>query len=448
MLTILQTRHWAIEEGFFEKAKSIVLSNLQQKRDPLARMETNTDIKKLALNAAAALPTDAKLQEDRAGGFYFEFQGKNLAYIPIAGGLTKGGDLCSYGMRDYGRMITRAEASENIDGILLDIDSPGGTVDGTRELAGIINATTKPIVTYTDGMLASAAYWLASQTDHITANALNYNTIGSIGTLMVYINQSKFIEDNIGSVEIIRAPQSKDKARINSIEEMPDDERQKLMTELKEITDTFIKAVKAGRKAAGATLGDDIFSGKTFGNQEAQERGLVDKQGSLYSALENLAAMAGDYRKKKKQNNHSSNNNNNNNMNFKAAWSAILAVFGYNAAAVEAEGTPLTEEHMNQLNAKLAELEGDKKSLSDQLSALKADNDTLNAEKQELQEQVNEKDATITELNAKLEEEPAGTATAAGGQHDKGHEYEGNQDDYRTSVDTQLAELKKAANLE
>ena len=211
------------------------------------------------------------------------------------------------------------------------------------------------------------------------------------------------------------------------------------MQELKEITASFINAVKAGRKEAGATLGEGIFTGKTFNNEKSQELGLIDATGSLMSALEVLSDMAGDYRKKRK-------NNTNNNTDMK-----ILEVLGL-GKEVESKLTAEQKEKLEAADAKLAEIEASQAEnvgeLEANIAALKADNDTLNAEKQELQEAVSEKDAKITELQAQLEKAPAGNATTVTGNSDKGHEYERKDEEFgNTSVDKQLAELRKLQGL-
>ena len=89
-------------------------------------------------------------------------------------------------------------ADPAVKAIVLSIDSPGGTVDGTDNLANAIFAARgkKPIVALGDGTLASAAYWIASGADQIFASD-NSAKIGSIGVVATHEDYSR-AEENAG----------------------------------------------------------------------------------------------------------------------------------------------------------------------------------------------------------------------------------------------------------
>ena len=450
MLTLLNTRFWAIEPQFFSRAKDIVLHRLNTERDLgiFKHRELDLSDEKGALlqlkSKVSAGATMMEVEWDREAGLptFITEAGKRVAYIPIKGGLTKNGDLCSYGMIDHGHRILRADASKKVDAILLDMDTPGGSVDGTPELASIIANTGKPTAVFTDGMLASAGIWLSSQADQIVANSLNFNEIGSIGTLMMYVNYSKYIEREIGSVEIIRAPQSKDKARLNSFEQIPEGERTKLMEELEMITDKFIEAVKTGRGDRLNPGKENIFSGKTYDQDRALELGLIDQVGTFADAIHLAADMAGSRQQetaqRESQTSNTNNNQKSNSMNFKTTWSAILTFFGFSAAAVEAEKKELTEAHVDQLDKQLS-------TLTEENNNLKTINGQLTADKQQLAQSNDQLTAQVADLQAQLEKAPAGAATTVVQQQDGGHEND-HKNKYETSVDRELAEYRKQIN--
>jgi protease-4 len=110
-----------------------------------------------------------------------------IAKIQIQGTMTKRGSSFS----DAGSMIAlrqtiRAAARDDeISGILLVIDSPGGTVAGTADLAREVYKArqSKPVYAYVEDMAASAAYWVASQADRVYANDATA-LVGSIGTFV------------------------------------------------------------------------------------------------------------------------------------------------------------------------------------------------------------------------------------------------------------------------
>jgi signal peptide peptidase SppA len=83
-----------------------------------------------------------------------------------------------------GDLFTQAVNNPAIKGIILKVDSGGGTVAGTSELSDMIYKSRgkKPIIAFTDGMICSAAYWIASACDSIYISG-DTNSIGSIGIL-------------------------------------------------------------------------------------------------------------------------------------------------------------------------------------------------------------------------------------------------------------------------
>ena len=175
-----------------------------------------------------------------------------VSVIDIRGPLAKEGFDSFWGgytpgMRDLGAAIQTAAADPKVRAIVLNIDSPGGTVDGTAELAGIVKAAAaaKPVIAYNDGMMASAAYWVASQATRIIASEMS--EVGSIGTLMVHEDWSVALDQAGIHIEIMRATGSPDKAKPNPIEEMDEKTRAEVTATLDEYNARFHKAVLGSR---------------------------------------------------------------------------------------------------------------------------------------------------------------------------------------------------------
>ena len=223
-----------------------------------------------------------------------------VAHIPIWGTMTKKGGLSAEGTQTTIAQISAANKADEVSSILLDIESNGGTVDGMAALGDAIRGSHKPVVAYVDAVAASAAYWAASQADTIVLNDSNYAKVGSIGALMIHQDSTKLIADKIGSIEIIRAPQSKDKARVNPTEKLPKEERQKILDDLEVITDDFIHQVKSGRGDRLNTEDENIFTGKLYNAEEAQNYGMIDHLGDFKSAV-NIAKSLGNIVKESKQ---------------------------------------------------------------------------------------------------------------------------------------------------
>lgn len=366
--------------------------------------------------------------------------GQNVAIVPVLGAMTKKGDLCSYGMRDYIGMIERANKSDKIAGILLDMETPGGTVDGTNEFGMAVKNSKKPVVAFGDGMVASAGYWVASQAREIIANKNNPTEFGSIGVLYIHENYQAFIQKEIGSVEIIRAPQSQDKARINVIEPMTSDQREGIVSELKDIATEFIKTVKKGRGERLQTGEENIFTGNMYKAQDALSIGMIDRLDTLQGAINRVGDLA--------------INGNvgisgqifhaNTNMNMKYKSNLFSALFGKSDKAENGNSAD------DQDNVDTAKVDDQVAQLESDNARLIQDNDAQKNQITELQKTISEHEAQIKaltdnkatiegenkDLQAKLDKEPAGHATTVVSETDPDEAK--NKDKFRTSVDDEV----------
>jgi ClpP class serine protease len=109
-----------------------------------------------------------------------------------------------YGGTSYQDIIAalgRAKNDPLVKSVILDIDSPGGIVDGVDQTWQAIRSVGKPVTALAGSLVASAAYWLASAADKIYADAPTSET-GSIGVLVATYDWSKW-EEKIGIKEIV-----------------------------------------------------------------------------------------------------------------------------------------------------------------------------------------------------------------------------------------------------
>lgn len=205
----------------------------------------------------------------------------HVAIIPVIGTMTRYGGLCAYGTESYGNWILEANAADYVSSIVLEINSPGGEVDGTELLGAIVKQSQKPVVAYVAGMAASAAYWVASQAREIVMESETSSEVGSIGVLSMHIDASAAYEKEGYKVRIVRSEGSEDKALYNSVEPLTPALEATLKAELNVIRKQFIKTVKAGRPG----IADDVFSGKMFNGKEALSRNMADRIGFLGDAV-------------------------------------------------------------------------------------------------------------------------------------------------------------------
>lgn len=190
------------------------------------------------------------------------------------------------GSQTMQQLIASADLDPTVKSMVLWIDSPGGQVDGTEALANAVKATKKPIVAYTDGLMASAAYWIGSSADEIISQGSNNGwneTIGSIGTMAMWKDESGKYEKEGIKVHTVFATDSKDKWGTFRAAQGGDYTR--LIQELDGLNETFLNAVKQNRGAKLNLDKENVLTGKTYNSKEALKAGLIDRIGTFQTAV-------------------------------------------------------------------------------------------------------------------------------------------------------------------
>ena len=168
--------------------------------------------------------------------------------------------------------IELAAEDDDIDTIILDIDSPGGTVGGVPELAETVEdvqrAGVKKIYAYTDSMMASAAYWMAAGANGIFAAPSA--EVGSIGVYLPVMDTSKALAEKGVTVEIFKS--GKYKAAGFPGVALDEEVRKHLQLEVMETYNEFAGFVKKYR----ADINYEYMQGQTLTGRKAAEVGMVD----------------------------------------------------------------------------------------------------------------------------------------------------------------------------
>jgi signal peptide peptidase SppA len=175
-----------------------------------------------------------------------------------------------------------------VSGIVLDVSSPGGTVDGVPEMAARIRAArgTKPIVAVSDSQCCSAAYWLASQADELLVAPSSMT--GSIGVFAVHTELSKFDAEEGITNTIIRA--GKYKAEANDMEPLTDEARAHIQSDVDYFYSMFINDVAFGRGFSAQAVLDGFGEGRALVADEAVAAGLADGLGTVEDAIVRCAS--------------------------------------------------------------------------------------------------------------------------------------------------------------
>ena len=184
------------------------------------------------------------------------------------------------------QQIQRAVDDSQVQTILLDIDSPGGSVFGVLELCDFMlqARAKKRIVALASPYAASAAYWIAASASEIVVAPSGM--VGSIGVLMTHTEYTKAFEMQGIKTTIIRA--GKYKVETNPYEPLNDDARAHLQAQCDEYYEMFVKGVASGRGVDPRTVRSSFGQGRMVMAAEAKTLGMADRLGTLDSTLGRL----------------------------------------------------------------------------------------------------------------------------------------------------------------
>jgi len=247
------------------------------------------------------MPTDPKMLEvlksERLMGTRSASIRGSKAIVPIHGPIFSRSNILTewlgIGMvlGDVTSDIQKILDNPDVESILLDIDSPGGTVTGINEASNFIAEASKekPITAYVGGVGASAAYWLASAADEIVLDATS--RVGSVGVVVAYPNPQ---EDNDGYIEIVNT------ASPNKRPDVSTEQGKKVVTaELDDLADVFIATVASNRGVSESVVRSDFGKGGVLVGQKAISAGMADRLGSFEELMaENNKYEEGDFEMK------------------------------------------------------------------------------------------------------------------------------------------------------
>ncbi|HEY6568604.1 MAG TPA: S49 family peptidase [Actinomycetota bacterium] len=224
----------------------------------------------------------------RAGGS----RQRNVAVIPIYGVIsprqsmmaaTSGGTSAASVAADFRAAMKDPE----VDGIVFDVDSPGGSVEGVDELAAEIQAArgVKPVAAHANHMAASAAYWAIAGADEIAVSPSGM--VGSIGIFTAHDDMTE-AQAKLG---VKRSVISAGKYKAEGALGQPLSEE--AVAHLQEQVDTFYgmftSRVARGRGVPVEAVRNGYGQGRGVLAKRALELGMVDRVGSLEDTIRRVA---------------------------------------------------------------------------------------------------------------------------------------------------------------
>jgi len=179
--------------------------------------------------------------------------------------------------------------NDRVDAIILDIDSPGGVVQGVPETAEAIFEARKDkqIIAQVWDMAASAGYWIASQASEIVVTPSG--EVGSVGVFAVHRDESQRLANEGIKIEILRSTKSPHKAEMNPIEPMTDEARVHEIQELDAIYDEFVDAVARGRGVTTSAVQEKFGQGRLVRAADAINSGMADRAGTFAYTVKRIS---------------------------------------------------------------------------------------------------------------------------------------------------------------
>lgn len=177
--------------------------------------------------------------------------------------------------------IKDADKNEKVAGIILEVDSPGGSGVAGQEIATALKTAKKPTVVIVRDRVASAAYWASTGADYIVASAIS--DIGSIGVTFSYLDFTK--QNSKEGISYIELNSAKYKNAGDANKPLTEEERALFQRDLDIMHNYFVKAVAENRKLDIEKV-KKIADGSTMLGSMALENGLIDKIGGQAEAIQ------------------------------------------------------------------------------------------------------------------------------------------------------------------
>ncbi len=262
----------------------------------------------------------------------------SIAVIPIRGIIMKDDVECGpRGSVSLTKDVQAADANPNIKSILLVVSSPGGTTAYTDILSAAITNCNKPVIAFVEGLAASAAYWIISGADKIICSS-DLDTIGSIGTMLEYMDMKPYFEKAGVVIHEVYATLSTEKNQM-----LADLRAGNYEPLRKELLDRINSKFHANVMANRPNLAPSTLTGKTYFASDAIALGLVDEIGSYEYALQQADSFT-------ISNSIHQTNNDMKSIKMLAVWTAIASFFNFTE---NIESNELTEEMVGQVNDRL-----------------------------------------------------------------------------------------------
>lgn len=219
-----------------------------------------------------------------------------VAVLPVNGVLGKRANLFTQvsGMASteiIGNDFKAALNDPQVTGIVLSVDSPGGTVDGTQTLASVVASArgVKPVVTLASGCMCSAAYWIGASAVEAYISS-GTDQVGSIGVVAGHkdISAAEALQ-GVKTTEITAGQYKRVASQYAPLSEAG---RANIQETVDYLYSIFVADVAQARGVSEEKVLQDMADGRVFIGQQAIAAGLVDGVSTLEGAIARVRQLA------------------------------------------------------------------------------------------------------------------------------------------------------------
>jgi signal peptide peptidase SppA len=218
----------------------------------------------------------------------------NIAIVPVRGFISNHASIWSMMGLESSSEVIAAQVQQAMDdpsvgAVILDIDSPGGTVYGLSSASEKIFSFRgkKPLTAIANGLMASAAYFLGSAADEVVAD--NDAEVGSIGSVMVHIDYTDYLQKEGIKATVIRSDEKKFKG--SPYEPLDDETKSEFQAVVNRYADMFIAKVALYRDVKESEVRAKFGNGGVLSPLEAKNVGMIDKIGSMDGVISRMMGM-------------------------------------------------------------------------------------------------------------------------------------------------------------
>lgn len=180
-----------------------------------------------------------------------------------------------FGCTSYDDLILAIQEVNNLSSIektVFEINSPGGMVSGVDGVASAIKDMKSKTEARSGKMVASAAYWIASQCDTIVATDPTAQ-FGSIGVVIEYWDSSRLAKEMGYDKVCITSTNATDKR----VDPLSEEGERKVRAGLDEIEGIFHRRVAEGRNVTTSIVAANFGKGGMFLSEKSLKAGMIDK---------------------------------------------------------------------------------------------------------------------------------------------------------------------------